>query len=147
MRHVYLRAAALVLFAKCSTSFLAPAPRIISSHSFLKAVDPRREEDPRSLAEKMLGDLFSFTKPEPEKKVVTEAGPLDAGKAISDIDKRAASGELTYQDFVAMSRTFTELGGNVPGIPSKLSAADIAETKKKVCLRAPIMISLSSRSF
>ena len=61
--------------------------------------DPRREPDTRSLAEKMFGDvsnLFNFGD-NSEEKIVREQGPLDAGRAISDIDSRAASGDITYQ--------------------------------------------------
>jgi signal recognition particle GTPase len=97
-----------------------------------RRADPRRDEDTRSLAEKMFGDVtkvFSFGKEE-EEKVVVEQGPLDASRAISEIDRRAASGEVTYQDFIAMSRTFAELNGEVPGMP-KLSPSEVAETKRK----------------
>ena len=37
---------------------------------------------------------------------------------------------FTPQDFIAMSRTFAELDGNIPGMP-KLSASEKAETKRK----------------
>jgi len=93
--------------------------------------DRRNQEDTRSLGQKMFGDLFKpFFPDEKPEKTVTEQGPLDASRAISDIDVRAASGNITYQDFIAMSRTFVELDGKVPGMPS-LSATEIEETKAK----------------
>merc|ERR1719247_1569446 len=110
-------------------------PSSSTSALFARRPDPRREadlNDNRSLAEKMFGDvtkIFSFGQEE-EEKVVVEQGPLDAGRAINAIDERAASGEITYQDFIAMSRTFAELDGNIPGMP-KLSASEKAETKRK----------------
>ena len=61
--------------------------------------DLRREPDTRSLAEKMFGDvanLFNFGD-NSEEKIVMEQGPLDAGRAISDIDSRVPSGDITYQ--------------------------------------------------
>jgi len=95
-------------------------------------VDPRRQADTRSLGEKMFGDLGKIFKgDEQEEKVVVEKGPLDASKAISDIDRRAAEGTITFQDFIAMSRTFAELGGNVPGMPQQLSAQEVVETRAK----------------
>lgn len=130
---------AIIFLAPEATSFLPSHMRLLPRNAVhstplttMPAVDPRRQEDERSLAAKMFGDLFSFATPkDEEEKVVVEAGPLDATKAISDIDKRAASGDLTYQDFIGLSRTFTELGGNVPGMPSQLSAAEVQQTKEK----------------
>mmetsp|Transcript_66628 Transcript_66628/g.130655 ORF Transcript_66628/g.130655 Transcript_66628/m.130655 type:complete len:237 (-) Transcript_66628:236-946(-) len=123
---------AVVLLAAYSTAFNTRVPLAVRITRPQYAVDPRRQEDNRPLAEKMFGSLFSFGKPKEEaEKIVVEAGPLDAGKAISDIDKRAASGELNYQDFIALSRTFAELEGNVPGMPNQLSVAEVTETKQK----------------
>ena len=122
-----------LLLLSYSDSFV-PRGAVVRSAVALNArrADPRRDEDTRSLAEKMFGDVtkvFSFGKEE-EEKVVVEQGPLDASRAISEIDRRAASGEVTYQDFIAMSRTFAELNGEVPGMP-KLSPSEVAETKRK----------------
>ena len=122
-----------LLLLSYSDSFV-PRGAVVRSAVALNArrADPRRDEDTRSLAEKMFGDVtkvFSFGKEE-EEKVVVEQGPLDASRAISEIDQRAASGEVTYQDFIAMSRTFAELNGEVPGMP-KLSPSEVAETKRK----------------
>jgi hypothetical protein len=56
----------------------------------------------RSLGERMFGDVLGGLKKavsgEPVvEKVVVEQGPLSADRAISEIDARAAKGEITYQ--------------------------------------------------
>ena len=50
----------------------------------------------------MFGDLLGGLKSavdgnEADEKIVVEQGPLDAGSAISAIDERAATGDITYQ--------------------------------------------------
>ena len=87
-----------LLLLSYSDSFV-PRGAVVRSAVALNArrADPRRDEDTRSLAEKMFGDVtkvFSFGKEE-EEKVVVEQGPLDASRAISEIDQRAASAGST----------------------------------------------------
>jgi len=125
---------ASIALLSLGASAFAPAhhPAPLRSLTNLYDVDPRRQADSRSLAEKMFGTLTSaFSGGEQEEKVVVEQGPLEASKAISEIDQRAIEGKITFQDFIAMSRTFAELGGNVPGMPKKLSAQEVAETRAK----------------
>jgi len=139
LKQMKLAVATLVLQICTPVSSFAPLGQrsfLASRHGALSAVDPRRETDSRSLGERMFGDVLGGLQKavngEPVvEKVVVEQGPLSADRAISEIDARAAKGEITYQDFIAMSRTFAELNGNVPGMPSQLSPKQIAETKAK----------------
>ena len=60
----------------------------------------------------MFGDLLGRIKKavsgEPEvEKVVLEQQPLSADRAISEIDERAAKGEITYQVCTCISRRCT----------------------------------------
>jgi hypothetical protein len=46
----------------------------------------------------MFGDVLAIFQPKEEPvAVVVEQKPMDAGRAISEIDKRAAAGTITYQ--------------------------------------------------
>ncbi len=103
--------------------------------NILWAEDPRRKVDSRSIAQRMyddtIGAILKIGSNDEKPSVVIEKQPLNAERAISEIDKRARDGETTYQDFILMSRTFAELDGNVPGMPKRLSASEIAETKQK----------------
>lgn len=62
----------------------------------------------------------------------------DAGRAISAVDERAAAGEITYNDFILMSKTFDELDGKM-SLPGTLDAKAIAETKAKFAKHAKIV--------
>ena len=50
---------------------------------------------------------------------------------ISDIDKRAQSGDVSFEDFLKIGRTFKQFKGKVPGMPGTLTDDQVAETLKK----------------
>jgi len=51
---------------------------------------------------------------------------------VADIDGRAQTGDLTFNDFLAMSEAFTRMDGSMPGLPGQLSVAQIEETRDKI---------------
>ena len=52
--------------------------------------------------------------------------------AVSDLDARAQTGELTFSDFLTMSKAFTAMDGKIPDQPGmKLNEIQIQETKAK----------------
>ena len=91
---------ALVLL-RGADSFAPTRRRLIGTSRLVLSVDPRRQQDTRSLGEKMFGDVFGGLKnlvsPEEPETTVVEQAPLDAARAISAIDQRAADGTITYQ--------------------------------------------------
>ena len=117
-----------------------------SSSSMITSSKRRVVQDPRmeSLASKMFGDVFGGLKSAADQfaKVAgtsTPAGDEAAPKAVSTgadevvsgIDRRAASGEVSFEDFLTMSSAFAKLGGKgIPGMPT-LTDAQLAETKQK----------------
>ena len=51
---------------------------------------------------------------------------------MSDLDARAQTGELTFSDFLTMSKAFTAMDGKIPDQPGmKLNEIQIQETKAK----------------
>uniref|UniRef100_A0A7S0P5R3 Signal recognition particle SRP54 subunit M-domain domain-containing protein n=1 Tax=Calcidiscus leptoporus TaxID=127549 RepID=A0A7S0P5R3_9EUKA len=42
------------------------------------------------------------------------------------------TGDLTFNDFLAMSEAFTRMDGSMPGLPGQLSVAQIEETRDKI---------------
>ena len=50
---------------------------------------------------------------------------------ISDIDKRAQSGDVSFEDFLKIGRTFKQFKGKVPGMPGTLTDDQVADTLKK----------------
>lgn len=96
-----------------------------------------------TLAQQMFGDVFKGLKnaagaakdaiskaQEPEEDpAAVEAAKADA--ALSSLDARAQTGDVTFDDFLTMSSAFAGMGGkSIPGMP-KLSEAQMLETKQK----------------
>ena len=100
------------------------------------AVDPMM----KTLAEEMFGDVFKGLKSaadavsskfSTEEEAVPEVGPAKADAVASDLDDRAAKGEINFDDFLTMASAFSGMGGkNIPGMPA-LSDAELAETRQK----------------
>merc|ERR1719201_1079131 len=103
-----------------------------------------------SLAGKMFGDVFKGLKgaadsvkdavsqddDTPEIGEVTGAGSDDAA---ADLDARAKTGDITFNDFLTMSSAFTQLGGKqVPGMP-EMSAKQLLETREKFTMHEKIV--------
>ena len=98
-----------------------------------------------SLAQKMFGDVFKGLKSaadavqealpkgedDAEGDAAAAAGPAKADATVSDLEARAQTGEVTFDDFITMSSAFANMGGkSIPGMP-ELSASQLLETKEK----------------
>ena len=63
-------------------------------------------------------------------------GLLGSGDAVAaDIDARAQSGEITFDDFITMSQAFASMdsgSGMSAVLPGKLTDAELAETRQKI---------------
>ena len=67
-----------------------------------------------------------------------DAAQAEAG-VITDIDKRAVTGDLTFEDFLKVGRTFKMMGGKVPGMPGTLTSEQIEETLAKFAIHEKIV--------
>merc|ERR1719183_2295064 len=94
----------------------------------------------KTLAEEMFGDVFKGIS-DMTKKIGDAAdaedtpAPPSADDVVSDLDARAQKGELTFGDFLTMSRAFSGMGddsveGALAGA-GKLTPAELAETRQK----------------
>jgi len=52
--------------------------------------------------------------------------------AVSDIDSRASQGDITFRDFLTMSKTISGMGEDMSALPPGLSAKQILELREKV---------------
>ena len=143
-----LRSTVMLLCAASSHAFICGTPLSLqasaasssssSSSSSSRVLAPKME----SLAQKMFGDVFgglkaaadavSSTVSSPsEEDEVASPGPAKADAVASDLDVRAQSGEVTFDDFLTMSSAFASMGGkSIPGMPT-LTDAQLAETRQK----------------
>merc|ERR1719183_2391717 len=72
---------------------------------------------------------------EAELDASTGSAPKNAAleRAVSDIDARAAKGEVTFRDFLTMSRTISGMDDSMGGaLPPGLSASQLLELREKV---------------
>lgn len=133
----------LLLVALAGTTLgLSPTPaRLVAS----RAACASRYSTVRmeSLASKMFGDVFGGLKdmaksvlPEEEAEPeIDEAAGADA--VAADLDARAQTGDITFDDFMTMSQAFASLDGRSGGIsstvlPGQLTDAELAETRQKI---------------
>jgi signal recognition particle GTPase len=101
-----------------------------------------------SLASKMFGDVFGGLKSAAEAAQKAVGGeeeereisaPVKGDDVVADLDARAQTGALTFDDFLTMSSAFENMGSqNIPGMP-KLSATELAETKAKFAAHEQIV--------
>lgn len=77
---------------------------------------------------------------EAEASAASPSSAADAANAeVADIDARAQSGDLSFNDFITMSEAFAGLGDTqLPGMPT-LTPAQMAETKEKFEKHAKIV--------
>jgi len=52
--------------------------------------------------------------------------------AVSDIDSRASQGDITFRDFLTMSKTISGMGEDMSALPPGLSAKQILELREKI---------------
>ena len=70
--------------------------------------------------------------PEAAASAAGAAAASRSEAAVSDLDARAQTGELTFSDFLTMSKAFTAMDGKIPDQPGmKLNEIQIQETKAK----------------
>ena len=136
------RSALLLCLAAQASAFLPPVARQ-TKHTRVRAAD----DEPTSLGGAMFKQLFGGVQEAVER---LQGGGTDstrdvrstdvaAGRAaakkesgvISDIDKRAQSGDVSFEDFLKIGRTFKQFKGKVPGMPGTLTDDQVQETLKK----------------
>lgn len=66
--------------------------------------------------------------------------------AVSDIDSRAASGDITFRDFLTMSKTISGMGEDMSALPPGLSAKQILELREKITKHEKIVEARHARS-
>tara|TARA_B110001469_G_C9533791_1_gene265276 strand:+ start:62 stop:673 length:612 start_codon:yes stop_codon:yes gene_type:complete len=66
--------------------------------------------------------------------------------AVSDIDSRAAEGDITFRDFLTMSKTISGMGEDMSALPPGLSATQILELRAKVTKHEKIVEARHARS-
>ena len=96
----------------------------------------------QSLAEQMFGDVFKGIKSGVDKvgKAISQEEespaappPRDGDTVASDLDMRAQSGDLNFDDFLTMASAYSQLGDDsVKGVlPGQLTPSELAETRLK----------------
>ncbi|KAJ1449363.1 hypothetical protein M885DRAFT_590476 [Pelagophyceae sp. CCMP2097] len=65
------------------------------------------------------------------------------GGVISSIDERAQSGNITFEDFLQVGRTFRDFKGAPPGMPGTLTQKQIAETLEKFNVHEKIVLAMT----
>ncbi|KAJ8599729.1 hypothetical protein CTAYLR_003392 [Chrysophaeum taylorii] len=74
------------------------------------------------------------------------AGREAAQKKATDIgaiDSRARSGDVSFEDFLKVGRTFREMGGRVPNMPGQLTPKQIEETMAKFAKHEKIVLAMT----
>ena len=150
------RSTAILLLAADAQSLLLPTTRSVRT-----AGTPRMGLLPEgSLGGKMLKtvtDLFDNgdedAAPAPESDSDTPKGSRLLPKkntaledAVSDIDSRAAEGDITFRDFLTMSKTISGMGEDMSALPPGLSATQILELRAKVTKHEKIVEARHARS-
>merc|ERR1719217_2056256 len=72
-------------------------------------------------------------------------GGVQEAVVISDIDKRAQSGDVSFEDFLKVGRTFKQMGGKVPGMPGTLTDDQVQETLKKFEIHEKIVNAMTDK--
>ena len=68
---------------------------------------------------------------------------LPDGLAVPDPASRAQAGDVTFEDFLKVGRTFRQMKGNMPGMPGQLSQKQIDDTLEKFDLHEKIVEAMS----
>ena len=63
-----------------------------------------------------------------------------------DIDSRAAQGDITFRDFLTMSKTVSGMGEDMSALPPGLSAKQILELREKITKHEKIVEARHARS-
>lgn len=63
---------------------------------------------------------------------LAEPGPSKLESAVADLDARAQSGDVTFRDFMTMSRSIAGMGDDLSALPPGLSSKDLLELREKV---------------
>jgi hypothetical protein len=66
--------------------------------------------------------------------------------AVSDIDSRASQGDITFRDFLTMSKTISGMGEDMSALPPGLSAKQILELREKISRHEKIVEARHARS-
>ncbi len=149
------RSAVLLCLAAQASAFLPPVARQ-PTHTRVRAAD----DEPTSLGGAMFKQLFGGVQEAVERlqggnteqrdvrstdvAAGREAAKKESG-VISDIDKRAQSGDVSFEDFLKVGRTFKQMGGKVPGMPGTLTDDQVQETLKKFEIHEKIVSAMTDK--
>ena len=150
------RSALLLCLAAQASAFMPPVARQ-PTHTRVRAAD----DEPTSLGGAMFKQLFGGVQEAVERlqgntgnenrdvrSTDVAAGRAAAKKesgVISDIDKRAQSGDVSFEDFLKIGRTFKQFKGKVPGMPGTLTDDQVAETLKKFEIHEKIVNAMTDK--
>lgn len=63
---------------------------------------------------------------------LAEPGPSKLESAVADLDARAQSGDVTFRDFMTMSRSIAGMNDDLSALPPGLSSKQLLELREKV---------------
>jgi len=128
---------AAALLVSSDALVISSAPRAASACA-VRSPQPQMQ----SLAEEMFGDVFKGIKSGvdavskaigSEEETAAAPPPITGDAVATDLDERAKTGDITFDDFMTMASAFAQLGdSSVQGVmPSQLTPAELAETREK----------------
>lgn len=133
----------LVLFVGVASAFfVAPVPK--------PALTVRHESLAEGLFNQAFGGLRNLVAPPPApaapapSKSSVAAG-REAARAldIASVDERAKTGDVSFDDFLKVGRTFKQYRGKVPGMPGTLTQQQIDETLEKFAKHEKIVLAMT----
>ena len=150
------RSTVILCLAAHSASAFLPSVARQTKHTRVRAAD----DEPTSLGGAMFKQLFGGVQEAVERlqggnteqrdvrstdvAAGREAAKKESG-VISDIDKRAQSGDVSFEDFLKVGRTFKQMGGKVPGMPGTLTDDQVQETLKKFEIHEKIVNAMTDK--
>jgi len=81
--------------------------------------------------QKGISSLTAQEDEEEETAVTTTQKQEGVDQRYAALDARAQSGDVNFEDFLDMGRTFAKMGDNVGSLPGQLSAKEVLETREK----------------
>merc|ERR1719392_141687 len=68
-----------------------------------------------------------------DEELAAQAAVARTEAAVADVDARAQTGDVTFDDFLTMARTFSKMdaGGKMDGLPADLTFEQLKETREK----------------
>lgn len=111
----------------------------------------RHESLAEGLFNQAFGGLRNLMSPAPPPTAsapptrTSVAAGREAARAldIASVDERAKTGDVSFDDFLKVGRTFKQYGGKVPGMPGALTPKQIDETLAKFAKHEKIVLAMT----